>query len=512
MRNSLTLALLTLGLATAAPAPLTLSGTVNAPAGTNVKGTHVIACYPKGDECDENLTVSTQITASGGSAPFSVTVKKAGKYTLIAWKDVNGTGDIDDGDYSGFLKQQPSSLTPLPVKPPASKLNVSMTVEGKAAPHAATPAAQKGAAFSGSVEAPKGVDLKGTIVLACVFRNDTCDDGGEMYTITASGQKASFTIGGLGQGPYRVLAWKDVNKNDQFDDGDYMARLENTSGAALDVQAPRANITLKLSKVGEPAGSQASKVPQASGSAAPANANPTPAIKKGEAGYVMGQVFDSQGSPVKGASVRIDPAVSGYFVHSLGTYQTDVKGMYKVRLTPEVSWKAHASVSAIWQDIPMCLPAIPYGDGALFFDRDGAVRNFKLDVNVAELRIDQQFVASTNPAERPRYIGDNRINKFRLSLRPLGAVIDGTRVQTGESTVSVSQGAWAVNSTSLNMRKLPLARYELKLSYVEQDGSLTPLVVRNMARPNAGFASSTVVEFEKISDCSASSQVEYQFP
>ncbi|MFD1732258.1 hypothetical protein ACFSC4_16150 [Deinococcus malanensis] len=76
MRNSLTLALLTLGLATAAPAPLTLSGTVNAPAGTNVKGTHVIACYPKGDECDENLTVSTQITASGGSAPFSVTVKK----------------------------------------------------------------------------------------------------------------------------------------------------------------------------------------------------------------------------------------------------------------------------------------------------------------------------------------------------------------------------------------------------------------------------------------------------
>ncbi|PYE49422.1 hypothetical protein [Deinococcus yavapaiensis] len=497
MRHTLTLALLTLGLATAAP--LTLSGTVSAPSGGNVKGTHVIACFPKGDACDEQFSVGTQVTASGPHAAFSLTVKKAGEYQLIAWKDMNGSGDMDDGDYSGFFSKAGSG-TPGRVAAPGTNLAFSMTVRGRSS------TSNGDRSLSGTVEAPKGVNLEGTVVIACVVRGDGCDENAsKMMALDVAGTKASFKIEGLESSAYRLVAWKDVNRNEQFDDGDYVARLTSADGQALEVKAPRANIALRLAKVGEPASLEQPTAARA--------ANPSPVITKGQPGYVTGQVFDSLGRPLPGASVKIDPAVSGYFVHSLGEYRTDAKGAYKARLTPEVAWKATASTSVSWLDMPMCLPSLPYGDGALFFAADGAVRHFKIDTNVAHLIVAQQFVVTTNPAERPRFIGDQRVNKFKVTLRPLGNAVDGARVPGVDTVVSVAKGGWSTDSTSFDLNELPLARYELKVAYVESDGSLTPLVVRNTTgRANAPFAGSTVVEFEDIRGCAAQSKIEFQFP
>ncbi|WP_019587683.1 hypothetical protein [Deinococcus apachensis] len=364
--------------------------------------------------------------------------------------------------------------------------------------------------LSGTVTAPPGGNVQGTYVIACPPKGDGCDEQGTVSTqVTASGKSSAFTLNLDRPGPYRLLAWKDVNGNGDIDDGDYLARLQGQDGSALDVQAPRAKVQLALRKVGEAPSAPAASTP------APTTGvkavTPTPSIKKGIPGYVTGQVFNSLGRPLKGAFVTIDPAVSGYFNNSLGTFETDANGAYKARLTPEVSWKATASAKVTWQDQPMCLPGTPFGDGGGFFAQDGAVRHFKLDVNVADLNLHQEYAFSANPVERPRYIGDNNVNRFRLGLKPLGPLVDGTVIAPGETTV-VATKSGGVDSTTMYLRKLPLGVYELSLSYVESDGSLTPLLVHNTGRANSGFARTTVVDFDRIIGCGGSSEVEYQFP
>ncbi len=479
--------------AAAAPAPLTLTGTVNAAPGSTVQGTYVIACYPKGDDCDDTLSTTQQLTTSGKSAPFTLKVQNPGPYAVLAWQDLNANRVLDPGDSWTYLKEPGTGATRR-VRAPATNLVLTLAPQPKASPSIS---------LSGTVQAPSGVNLKGAVVVACLYEGERCGERSVTYTIPASGQTATFKFTSLPAGAYRLIAWKDVNGNGDIDNGDFMARFTDAAGAPASLQSSRANIALKVTKVGAPAPS-----------AAPATAKrlaPVPTVKKGQAGYVTGQVFDSLGRPARGASVTINPAVTGYFTYGLGTFQTDDKGTFKARLTPEVAWKAEVTTNATWLGVPMCLPGTPVGDGGFFFAGDGAVRHFKIDVNVADLYISQQFVASTNPAERSRYIGDARVNRFKMTLRPLGPAIDGGPAAAYNTTVEATASG-SGSSTNLTLRKLPLARYELQLAYIEQDGRLTPLVVRNTANPNAGFASSVTVEFEKTYNCSAVSNVEYQFP
>ncbi|SMB86202.1 hypothetical protein [Deinococcus hopiensis] len=477
--------------AAAAPAPLTLSGTVNAPPSGTVKGTYVIACSPNADGCDESLTATQQLTSSGKSAPFTLKVENDGPYTVLAWQDVNANGALDAGDMWTFLKQ-PGSGEAWRLKAPASHLVLSLAPQEKSV---AT------LSLSGTVQAPAGVNLKGVMVVACAYEGDRCGDASVTYTIPVSGQTATFKFNSLSAGAYRLIAWKDVNGNGDIDNGDFMARFTDASGAPASLQATRTNITLTVTEVGAPA-----PVP-----ATAKRVTPTPTVNKGQVGYVTGQVFDALGRPVRGASVTVNPAVSGYFNQGLGAVQTDAKGVFKVRLTSEVSWKAEVAINATWLGVPMCLPGEPLGNGGFFLAGDGAVRHFKIDVNVADLHISQQFVASTNPSERPRYIGDHPVNQFKLTLQPLGPAIDGGPAATYTTVIGTAANGYG-GSTALTLLKLPLARYELQLAYVESNGALTPLVVRNTASPNAGFAASATVEFEKIYGCSALSNIEYQFP
>ncbi|PYE55389.1 hypothetical protein [Deinococcus yavapaiensis] len=361
------------------------------------------------------------------------------------------------------------------------------------------------ASFSGTVQAPKGVDLKGATIVACAAKDGGCDeDASVLTTVSTSGAEANFQLAVQPNVGYYLLAWKDVNGNGDIDDGDYFARLSGADGAALKVQAPRANVRLSIGKLGAAPDSTSPAPSQKA-------VTPKPIVTKGSPGYVTGQVFDSLGRPLRGAFVTIDPAVNGYFVNTLGTFETDANGAYKVRLTPEVSWKAVVSANMTWRDQPMCLPGAPFGNGGFFFDRDGAVRHFRIDVNVADLTLRQEFVVSTNPAERPRFIGGNNVNRFKLSLKPLGRLVDGTTTSASEATVVASKSG-GVDSTTISLRKLPLGRYELSLAYVESDGSLTPLLVHDTGKANSAFARTTTVDFDRIIGCGALGEVEYQFP
>ena len=93
-----------------------ISGTLTAPAGGDITGTAVGACV--GENCIGAVT-----DASGN---YSITGLAAGQYQIIAWKDVNGSGQVDVGDYAGIYTQD--GQTAAFVTPPASGINMTLIV------------------------------------------------------------------------------------------------------------------------------------------------------------------------------------------------------------------------------------------------------------------------------------------------------------------------------------------------------------------------------------------------
>lgn len=100
-----------------------ISGTVFAPSGGDVYGTYVIACYPDGNEnCDENLTRYVQISQGGTSAPFELRNLATAAYALIIWQDINGNGEIDEGEPLAFYSDGGSEAAL--VTPPAEGIGL----------------------------------------------------------------------------------------------------------------------------------------------------------------------------------------------------------------------------------------------------------------------------------------------------------------------------------------------------------------------------------------------------
>jgi hypothetical protein len=106
---------------------------------------------------------------------------------------------------------------------------------------------------SGTLAAVAGTDLSGTYVIGCAWVNGECGDATVDVQIGAAGSSASYTLTDLQAGlTYYVLAWKDLDGDQQVSDGDLIgaaldeagnvrAFTEGASGATLPVtpkQAP----------------------------------------------------------------------------------------------------------------------------------------------------------------------------------------------------------------------------------------------------------------------------------
>lgn len=102
------------------PGDYTLRGTLYAPAGGDVSGSVVLACYPVGDDCDEARSSVFEVGATGPSSSFALTDLEDVAYELFALKDVNGNGEVEAGDYFGEVTAQ--------VTPPRSGLELRMQV------------------------------------------------------------------------------------------------------------------------------------------------------------------------------------------------------------------------------------------------------------------------------------------------------------------------------------------------------------------------------------------------
>ena len=119
------LAMLTVGLLVvrAQTGAATVSGTVYAVAGGNLQGANVIACLLENDTCSDSRS-SVQAISGGSSVKYQLANLEVGEsYLMLAWKDVNASGEVDAGDELGVYTQ---GGKPALVAPPVAGIDLRM--------------------------------------------------------------------------------------------------------------------------------------------------------------------------------------------------------------------------------------------------------------------------------------------------------------------------------------------------------------------------------------------------
>jgi hypothetical protein len=106
--------------------------------------------------------------------------------------------------------------------------------------------AQDNLTISGTVFARSGSSVEGAAVIACLLKNDACDDAGSgLVQIKGSGSSAKYQLTGLAADEFVMLAWRDLNSNGDLDAGDEVGVYQK-SGKATQVKAPAQNIDIRL--------------------------------------------------------------------------------------------------------------------------------------------------------------------------------------------------------------------------------------------------------------------------
>jgi serine protease len=95
--------------------------------------------------------------------------------------------------------------------------------------------------ITGSVNAPAGGDVTGSIVFACA--NGDCNANPTFVAVQGTGATGTFTLSNLKNSSYKLVARKDVNANGQEDAGDYKGEY------ASNVTPSAQNINIQLEKI-----------------------------------------------------------------------------------------------------------------------------------------------------------------------------------------------------------------------------------------------------------------------
>lgn len=97
----------------------TISGVVSAPAGGDVSGTEVFACYENEPECA--MLGDVTITQTGTSAPYQLSGLPTGRYSVYALKELGGE------DYAGwYVAPGDEARRPALVTPPTTGIDIEM--------------------------------------------------------------------------------------------------------------------------------------------------------------------------------------------------------------------------------------------------------------------------------------------------------------------------------------------------------------------------------------------------
>ena len=108
--------------------------------------------------------------------------------------------------------------------------------------------AQSNLSLSGTVLAAPNSSLQNTVVIACLLVNDECSDSRSKFVQVSSTQKSvPFTISRLENADYLLLAWHDLNKDDEVSKGDELS-IYSVSGKPKLIKPPLTKLELKLTK------------------------------------------------------------------------------------------------------------------------------------------------------------------------------------------------------------------------------------------------------------------------
>jgi hypothetical protein len=108
--------------------------------------------------------------------------------------------------------------------------------------------AQGNLSISGTVFARAGSSVKDVVVIACLILKveDGCDDAGSQTALPGGdGVNVTYQLPGLAAKDYLLLAWRDLNANQELDQGDELGVYQKSGKPAL-VRPPAQKIDLKL--------------------------------------------------------------------------------------------------------------------------------------------------------------------------------------------------------------------------------------------------------------------------
>ena len=89
----------------------------------DIAGAYVFACPVSNTKCTVNKLPFTQIETGGLSADYTIPNVPAGNYHVFGWNDLNGNGQVDNGEPFGSF---PTSGTPQTINPPVSGVNLTL--------------------------------------------------------------------------------------------------------------------------------------------------------------------------------------------------------------------------------------------------------------------------------------------------------------------------------------------------------------------------------------------------
>lgn len=336
-------------------------------------------------------------------------------------------------------------------------------------------------ALAGTVYAPEGEGVAGTVVVACFVQGSDCDESKtKTFEITQSGASASFNITGLARETYLLFASKDVNTNDiAFEDGDFYALY----GADGTVTPPVRNVELRL----EILGSAASSVTTDSENSASASS------ATGLEPYtVTGVVLDTKGQPLEGALIRLR--------------QDFVSGRTEVTSGPDGRYKASSSVqNALASYTIEAFIEVPYNgqtvcqrlgmpnpnDYNSFTLDKGIERNFQWQLTGKVGNYDS-FLGATLSLWRVSSFTDD-VKAVELTLTPTGPLIDGS-----EGSVIV-QEVLAGNVQAASLSDVPIGPYKVQVMLIGHDGSRSPINI--MTRGYDSYIPEIALEWTSTNTC-----------
>ncbi len=223
---------------------------------------------------------------------------------------------------------------------------------------------------------------------------------------------------------------------------------------------------------GAPPAGQAPAQPPDRPQAPPANQPPAP--QDARPGTVTGTVVDTQGRPIAGARVWVQPSITTGLVE----VRTDANGRYLAQGLVDVPYTAKAWAYVQYGGRQLCLrlgmeSPVDYDS---FVPTTGAVRNFRWQLTgpIEDLRdLNEHFGGMLRVMNAGYYAGSS----IELSFTPTGPRIDGSAVAPFTRTITDP-------ARDYDVRDLPAGPYRVTATLLSPDGSRRPLRLgRDMLAP-----------------------------